>query len=99
MTLDLEKKPAFYEVPNAENDREVQFSFLPESGIDYDEEGMDIDARRSLVVEPIKSPCSKLSSQHLQDLQFLETWVSGKSKHTMRGYPNPFTFQCLTYSR
>jgi integrase/recombinase XerD len=28
----------------------------------------------------------RVTPAHLQDLQFLETWVSGKSKHTERGY-------------
>jgi integrase/recombinase XerD len=29
---------------------------------------------------------SNLSASRIQDLQFLESWVSGKSKHTKRGY-------------
>ncbi len=28
----------------------------------------------------------EFSHSHLQDLQFLESWISGKSKHTIRGY-------------
>ena len=85
MEPNLSKTPRFFEVMNPENHLEIQLSFLPENKKDHLKERKEIDT----LPEPVKrskSQGTKLSAQHLQDLQFLESWVSGKSKHTRRGY-------------